>query len=132
MVVIKTLVLIRLNLENQSSQTRLSLVSLKIKPSQIKVGLQFYNGFVCCYIFSEVCTCCISLGEGEVEFEVLEVLQFDSTRKRMSVITRNPNNKELVMFTKGADTAVLGVLHKKFKGRYCGGPKGGGGQILQY
>lgn len=62
----------------------------------------------------------ISLGEGEVEFEVLEVLQFDSTRKRMSVITRNPNNKELVMFTKGADTAVLGVLHKKFKGRYCG------------
>lgn len=54
-------------------------------------------------------------GEGEVEFEVLEVLQFDSTRKRMSVITRNPNNKELVMFTKGADTAVLGVLHKKFK-----------------
>ncbi|XP_011442077.1 phospholipid-transporting ATPase VD isoform X3 [Magallana gigas] len=54
-------------------------------------------------------------GEGEVEFEVLEVLQFDSTRKRMSVITRNPNNKELVMFTKGADTAVLGVLHRKFK-----------------
>lgn len=63
----------------------------------------------------------ISIGEGEVEFEVLEVLQFDSTRKRMSVITRNPNNKELVMFTKGADTAVLGVLHRKFKGRYYGG-----------
>ncbi|XP_022321882.2 phospholipid-transporting ATPase VD-like isoform X3 [Crassostrea virginica] len=54
-------------------------------------------------------------GEGEVEFEILEILQFDSTRKRMSVIVRNPNNKELVMFTKGADTAVLGVLHRKFK-----------------
>ncbi|XP_061165426.1 phospholipid-transporting ATPase VD-like isoform X2 [Saccostrea echinata] len=54
-------------------------------------------------------------GEGEVEFEILEVLQFDSTRKRMSVIVKNTNNKELVMFTKGADTAVLGVLHKKFK-----------------
>ncbi|XP_056012522.1 phospholipid-transporting ATPase VD-like isoform X2 [Ostrea edulis] len=53
--------------------------------------------------------------EGEVEFEVLEVLQFDSTRKRMSVIVKNPNNKELVMFTKGADTAILGVLHRKFK-----------------
>jgi magnesium-transporting ATPase (P-type) len=57
-------------------------------------------------------------GEGEAEFEILEVLQFDSTRKRMSVIVKNPNNKELVMFTKGADTAILGVLHKKFKGIY--------------
>lgn len=63
----------------------------------------------------------ILIGEGEVEFEVLEVLQFDSIRKRMFVIIRNFNNKELVMFIKGVDIVVLGVLYRKFKGRYYGG-----------
>ncbi|KAK3100160.1 hypothetical protein FSP39_015575 [Pinctada imbricata] len=53
--------------------------------------------------------------EGEVDFEVLEILQFDSTRKRMSVIVKNPNSNEIILFTKGADSAVLSVLHKKYK-----------------
>jgi len=55
--------------------------------------------------------------EGEVEFEVLHVLTFDSTRKRMSIIVRHPLTKEIIIYTKGADSAVLSILAKKYKGR---------------
>lgn len=44
------------------------------------------------------------LGKEQV-FQVLEVLEFNSTRKRMSVIVRKPNG-ELVLYTKGADMMV--------------------------
>lgn len=53
--------------------------------------------------------------EGEVDFEVLHVLAFDSTRKRMSVVVRHPLTKEIVLYTKGADSAILSVLSKKYK-----------------
>ena len=64
------------------------------------------------------CTCILfSLtAQGEVDFEVLDILQFDSTRKRMSIIVRNPETEEIIMYTKGADSAILSVLHKKYKG----------------
>ena len=55
--------------------------------------------------------------EGEVDFEVLHVLSFDSTRKRMSVIVRHPLTKEIILYTKGADSAILSVLAKKYKGK---------------
>lgn len=54
--------------------------------------------------------------EGEVEFAVLNVLQFDATRKRMSIIVQHPLSKEIILFVKGADSAILSVLHKKYKG----------------
>ncbi|XP_076446004.1 LOW QUALITY PROTEIN: phospholipid-transporting ATPase VA-like [Babylonia areolata] len=54
-------------------------------------------------------------GEGEVEFEVLNVLEFDSTRKRMSIILQHPLSREITLFVKGADSAILSVLHKKHK-----------------
>lgn len=53
--------------------------------------------------------------EGEVDFAVLNVLQFDSTRKRMSVVVRHPSSNEIILFVKGADTAILSVLHKQYK-----------------
>ncbi|KAK3611089.1 hypothetical protein CHS0354_000095 [Potamilus streckersoni] len=53
--------------------------------------------------------------EGEVELKVLQVLQFDSTRKRMSILVRHPLNDEIILYTKGADSAILSVLHKKYK-----------------
>ena len=56
-------------------------------------------------------------GDGEVDFEILHVLSFDSTRKRMSVIVRHPLTKEIVLYTKGADSAILSVLAKKYKGK---------------
>ncbi|CAH0514358.1 unnamed protein product [Peronospora belbahrii] len=40
-----------------------------------------------------------------VTYEVLEVLEFNSTRKRMSVVVRKPNG-ELLLYTKGADMMI--------------------------
>jgi phospholipid-translocating ATPase len=60
----------------------------------------------------------IFLGEGEVELKVLHMLSFDSTRKRMSVIVKHPLTKDIILYTKGADSAVLSVLSKKYRGNY--------------
>lgn len=51
-----------------------------------------------------------------MEFNILHVLMFDSTRKRMSVIVRHPLTSEIILYTKGADSAVLGVLSQKYQG----------------
>lgn len=40
------------------------------------------------------------------EYELLEVLEFDSTRKRMSVIVRCPDDR-VVLFAKGADSVIF-------------------------
>ncbi|XP_052278161.1 phospholipid-transporting ATPase VA-like isoform X2 [Dreissena polymorpha] len=53
--------------------------------------------------------------EGEVQFEVLHVLTFDSTRKRMSIVVKHPLTKDIIIYTKGADSSVLSVLAKKYK-----------------
>ena len=39
-------------------------------------------------------------GEGKVEFKVLDVLPFDSVRKRMSVILKNPSTGEIKLYCK--------------------------------
>merc|ERR1719410_985366 len=46
-------------------------------------------------------------GEGKVEFELLNVLPFDSVRKRMSVLLKNPNTGEIKLYCKGADSNML-------------------------
>ncbi len=46
-----------------------------------------------------------------VHFEVLHTLPFDSARKRMSVIVRNPQGN-IVLYCKGADSAILNRLAK--------------------
>lgn len=40
------------------------------------------------------------------EYELMEVLEFDSTRKRMSVIVRDPDG-DIKVFTKGADSVIF-------------------------
>jgi phospholipid-transporting ATPase len=47
----------------------------------------------------------------DFEYEILNVLEFNSTRKRMSVITRTPDGK-IVLYCKGADTVILERLTK--------------------
>ncbi|CAD5219936.1 unnamed protein product [Bursaphelenchus okinawaensis] len=51
----------------------------------------------------------IEVGGQEERFEVLQILDFDNVRKRMSVIIRN-NNGDLKMYCKGADTMILDRL----------------------
>ncbi|XP_054454163.1 LOW QUALITY PROTEIN: phospholipid-transporting ATPase VB [Anoplopoma fimbria] len=43
-------------------------------------------------------------------FEVLDTLTFDANRKRMSVLVRHPLTKEYVLYTKGADYAIMELL----------------------
>ncbi|XP_068972085.1 phospholipid-transporting ATPase VD isoform X1 [Bombus flavifrons] len=43
-------------------------------------------------------------------FEILHVLPFDSNRKCMSILVRHPITNELVLYSKGADTAILSSL----------------------
>lgn len=45
------------------------------------------------------------------EFEVLNVCEFNSTRKRMSTVVRGPDGN-IKIYTKGADTVILERLSK--------------------
>lgn len=39
------------------------------------------------------------------KFKLLHVLEFNSTRKRMSVIVKSENN-QIILYTKGADSII--------------------------
>ncbi|XP_004629462.1 probable phospholipid-transporting ATPase VB isoform X2 [Octodon degus] len=43
-------------------------------------------------------------------FDVLFTLGFDSVRKRMSVVVRHPLTREIVIYTKGADSTIMDLL----------------------
>jgi phospholipid-transporting ATPase len=45
------------------------------------------------------------------EFEILNICEFNSTRKRMSTIVRGSDGK-IKLYTKGADTVILERLSK--------------------
>ncbi|CAG8521461.1 1078_t:CDS:2 [Gigaspora margarita] len=50
----------------------------------------------------------ITTPEGEkVHYELLNVLEFTSARKRMSIIVRNPLNGRIILFCKGADNVIF-------------------------
>lgn len=46
-------------------------------------------------------------GQGIVEYEVLKVLPFDSSRKCMSIIVRQVATSEIILYTKGADSSIM-------------------------
>ncbi|XP_066523155.1 phospholipid-transporting ATPase VB isoform X2 [Hoplias malabaricus] len=50
-----------------------------------------------------------------MKFKVLDVLTFDSFRRRMSIIVQHPHSKEIIVYTKGADAGIMERLHKSFK-----------------
>ncbi|XP_039630996.1 probable phospholipid-transporting ATPase VB isoform X2 [Polypterus senegalus] len=53
----------------------------------------------------------VRLPQGAIlTFEVLRTLAFDSARKRMSVVVRHPLTKEVVVYTKGADSVIMDLL----------------------
>lgn len=51
-------------------------------------------------------------GEGEVTYELLHVLPFESSRKRMSIVVRREDDSSIVLYCKGADSAVLPKLER--------------------
>uniref|UniRef100_A0A3Q1HMC0 Phospholipid-transporting ATPase n=1 Tax=Anabas testudineus TaxID=64144 RepID=A0A3Q1HMC0_ANATE len=59
----------------------------------------------------------VRLPSGEdLVFEVLDTLAFDYNRKRMSVLVRHPITKEYVLYTKGADYAIMELLGTPYAG----------------
>uniref|UniRef100_A0A8C2U0Q4 Phospholipid-transporting ATPase n=1 Tax=Coturnix japonica TaxID=93934 RepID=A0A8C2U0Q4_COTJA len=49
-------------------------------------------------------------GLGSLTFQLLHILPFDSVRKRMSVVVRHPVSKQVVVYTKGADSVMMDLL----------------------
>ena len=46
----------------------------------------------------------------EKRYKLLNVLEFNSTRKRMSIVVRDLQTKELVLLSKGADSIMLELM----------------------
>ncbi|XP_055080751.1 phospholipid-transporting ATPase VB [Periophthalmus magnuspinnatus] len=53
----------------------------------------------------------------QLRYEVLDTLTFDSTRKRMSVLVRHPISKQCILYTKGADYAIMELLETPHGGK---------------
>lgn len=45
-----------------------------------------------------------------VEYEILKILPFDSSRKCMSIVVRQTGTQEILLYTKGADSSIMPVL----------------------
>uniref|UniRef100_A0A8C4NQR4 Phospholipid-transporting ATPase n=1 Tax=Dicentrarchus labrax TaxID=13489 RepID=A0A8C4NQR4_DICLA len=59
----------------------------------------------------------VRLPSGEdLVFEVLDTLTFDPIRKRMSILVRHPITKKFVLYTKGADYAIMELLGTPYAG----------------
>ncbi|XP_078403348.1 phospholipid-transporting ATPase VD [Cetorhinus maximus] len=53
---------------------------------------------------------------GQLHFQLLHILPFDSVRKRMSVVVRHPLTNMVVVYTKGADSVMMDLLDISAKG----------------
>ncbi|KAJ7326638.1 hypothetical protein JRQ81_016397 [Phrynocephalus forsythii] len=53
---------------------------------------------------------------GTLTFDMLHILPFDATRKRMSVVVKHPILNKIVMYTKGADSVIMNLLKKEQTG----------------
>ncbi|KAJ1508225.1 hypothetical protein HMI55_000457 [Coelomomyces lativittatus] len=54
---------------------------------------------------------CVDVLGQIMEFEVLEILEFDSNRKRMSVLLVHPHHSKILVVCKGADSVIFERLH---------------------
>ena len=57
-----------------------------------------------------------ALAEGggeEQDYEVIRRMDFNSDRKRMSILVRDPNDKKLKLYIKGADSIIIERLKDK-------------------
>lgn len=61
-----------------------------------------------------------AIGRGHVKYEVLKVLPFDSSRKCMSVVVRQTGTQDVILYTKGADNAIMEAL-TPYQGDYAEG-----------
>ena len=56
----------------------------------------------------------VNLNGSKVKYKLLNLIEFDSTRKRMTSILRDPND-EIIVMCKGADSVILPLIKNKEK-----------------
>ncbi|CCI48859.1 unnamed protein product [Albugo candida] len=99
------------NTANASDQVRYSASS---PDEQALVSMAKYCGYE--FLHRDPGTVTIRIPDGNMEtYKVLEVFEFDSTRKRMSVVVQKmaqENEEEVLLLTKGADSALFPRLAK--------------------
>lgn len=55
--------------------------------------------------------CCLLTPEGDViHYDILHTLEFDSSRKCMSIVVRQKGKSEVIIYSKGADSAIFDRL----------------------
>lgn len=54
--------------------------------------------------------------EDYIQYEILDMLEFTSDRKKMSVVVKNCQTGEIMLLVKGADEAILPY---SFSGTFC-------------
>ena len=64
------------------------------------------SGFVH-FLHRDSNTITIKVQDKEENYELLNVIEFSSDRKRMSVVVKNKETGQLINFIKGADIAIL-------------------------
>lgn len=74
--------------------------------NQIRIMLAVMIQFLLLEIFTE-----IRFNASALQYEVLEILEFTSDRKRMSVVVRDCQSGKIILLSKGADEAVLPYAH---------------------
>lgn len=52
---------------------------------------------------------------GVVEYDILHMLDFDSNRRCMSIVVRQKGHSEIILYSKGADSAIYGNLRRSLE-----------------
>lgn len=63
----------------------------------------------------------INFNASPIRYEVLDVLEFTSDRKRMSVVVRDCQSGEIFLLSKGADEAIFPLTYAGNLNFYFGG-----------
>lgn len=63
--------------------------------------------FLCCWLIPFLACAEINFNGSLLQYEVLDVLEFTSDRKKMSVVVKDCQNGKFLLLSKGADEAIL-------------------------
>lgn len=78
--------------------------------------VQAAKSYGCCLLKRSKSSVYVRLpAHGDAELKILHVLYFDSIRKRMSIIVKHPKTNEIILYTKGADSAIFERLAPMYK-----------------
>ena len=59
--------------------------------------------------------CIVRIGSKDVKYKLLNICEFNSTRKRMSCIFEQEGTKDIILMCKGADSIIYDLLNERSK-----------------